>query len=85
MKGRWFACSKTLGLGLQITTFGTTFLAIADTGNKNGMYFNSVSGDDSGMESLQIFYSSQVPRNSPVVYSWIIRCRQKGMNMKIIM
>lgn len=58
--------------------FGTTLLAVADAGNENGTAFISLAGDSSGVEGLQIFYPSQVPRNPPIAYPWAIQCGQNG-------
>jgi hypothetical protein len=61
---------------------GTTLLAIADAGNETGTPFISLSGHNSGIEGLQIFYPNQVITTPPIAYPWTIRCGQKGMRIE---
>jgi hypothetical protein len=82
LKGLASHVQRNWGDPSQKRAFGTTLLAIADAGNETGTPFITLSGHNSGIEGVQIFYPDQVPRNPPTAYPWTIRCGQANMRIE---
>jgi hypothetical protein len=53
---------------------GTTLLAVEGNGSTSGVPFITLTGPNSTLEGVTIFYPSQVLNNPPTQYPWTIRC-----------
>jgi hypothetical protein len=64
---------------------GTTLLVVADAGNADGTPFILLSGDNAGVDGLQIFYPQQDPSgNPPTSYPWTIQGGTTGVSTENI-
>ncbi len=53
---------------------GTTLLAVENAGNTSGVPFITLTGPNSTLEGVTIFYPDQVLNNPPTQYPWTVRC-----------
>lgn len=62
---------------------GSTLLAIEEAGNPSGTPFITLSGPNSTVEGITIFYPNQVLSDKPVSYPWTVRSGGEG-NVSIV-